>query len=51
MPFEENMLTELNQYLKSNKAPSLKYEDLDFLIKKISECKNNLGNLSNKKCR
>ena len=43
MPFEENMLLEFNQDLKSNEAPSLIYGDLESLIRKISECRDNLG--------
>ena len=45
------MFIEFNQYLKFNKAPSLIYANLDFLIRKKVDVKKNLGNLSNEKCR
>ena len=41
---DEKKILELVQYLKSTKAPSLNYADLESLIKKSDECKNNLEN-------
>ena len=41
MPFEYTKLLGFNQCQKSDKVLSITYADLDFLIKKVDECKNN----------
>ena len=41
MSYEENMVLEFTQYLKSVKAPSFIYADLEPFIKKRRGCKNN----------
>ena len=41
MPFEENKKLKFIQHLKSIKAPSLIYADLESSIKEIRGCKNN----------
>ena len=41
MPSEDTKVLRFNQYLKSDKAPFLIYADLEFIIEKIDECKNN----------
>ena len=46
MPYKENMFT---QYLKSIKAPSLIYEDLESFIKRMRGCKNGPEKLSTPK--
>ena len=40
MPFEDAKLLEFNQYQKSDKAPSIIYTDLEWLIKTFNGCKN-----------
>ena len=40
---------ELNQHQKSDKAPSIIYVDLEFLIKRIDGCKNNFEKSSTTK--
>ena len=45
MPSEDTK-TEFNQYQKSDKAPFVIYADLQCLIEKIDECKNNPENSS-----
>ena len=41
MASEYTKRLEFNQYQKSDKAPFTIYADLEFIIKKIDECKNN----------
>ena len=41
MPSEDTKILESNQYQKSDKASSVIYADLECLIEKIDECKNN----------
>ena len=48
-PSEDTKILEFNQYQKSDKAPFITYADLESLIKKIVEYKNNLENLSKTK--
>ena len=40
MPFEDTKILEFNQSQKPDKAPSIIYADLDYLIEKIDGCKN-----------
>ena len=42
MCFEDTKMLEFNQYLKSEKMHYIIYADLEFLIKRIDGCKNNL---------
>ena len=44
MPSEDTKILEFNQYQKSDKAPFIIYADLECLIEKIDECKNNPEN-------
>ena len=44
MPSEDTNILEFNQYQKSDKAPFIIYADLECLIEKIDECKNNPEN-------
>ena len=37
-------MLEFNQYQKSDKAPFIMYADLECIIEKIDECKNNPEN-------
>ena len=41
MLYEENIISEFTQYLNSTEAPSLIFEDLESLVKKTREYKNN----------
>ena len=41
MPSEHNKTLESNQYQKSDTAPFIIYADLECIIEKIDECKNN----------
>ena len=41
MSSEDTKILEFNQYQKSDKAPSIIYADLEFLIENIDGCKNN----------
>ena len=41
MPSEDTKILEFNQYQKSDKAPFIIYADLECIIEKIDECKNN----------
>ena len=47
MPFEDTKILEFNQYQKSDKF--IIYADLESLIEKIEECKNNPENSSTTK--
>ena len=38
---EDTEILEINQYQKSHKAPIIIYVDIESLIEKIDECKNN----------
>ena len=42
IPSEDSKISELNQYQKSDKASFIIYIDLECLIEKIDECKDNL---------
>ena len=44
MPSDETETWEFNKYQKSDKAPFIIYADLEFIIEKIDECKNNPEN-------
>ena len=44
MSWEDNKILEFNQYQKSDKAPFIMYADLECIIEKIDECKNNPEN-------
>ena len=46
MPSEDTKILEFSQYQKSDKAPFIIYADLECIIKKIAECKNNPENSS-----
>ena len=46
---EDNKMLEFNQYQKSDKAPSIIYADLEFIIEKTDGCKNNPENFSTTK--
>ena len=46
MPSKDTKILEFNQYQKSDKAPFIVHADLESLIEKIDECKNNSENLS-----
>ena len=43
-PSEDTKILEFNQYQKSDKVPFIIYADLECLIEKIDECKNNPQN-------
>ena len=45
MPSESTKILGSNQYKKSDKAPFVIYADLEYIIEKIDECKNNPENL------
>ena len=49
MPSEDTKILEFNQYQKSDKAPFITYPDLECLIEKTDECKNNPENSSTAK--
>ena len=49
MPPENKKILEFNQYQKSAKAQFIIYADLECVIEKIKECKNNLENSSTAK--
>ena len=49
MPSECTKILEFNQHQKSDKVPFINYADLEYLIEKIDECKNNLENSSTTK--
>ena len=44
MPSEDTKTLERNQYQKADKVPFIIYADLECLIEKIDECKNNPQN-------
>ena len=44
MPSDETETWEFNKYQKSDKAPFIIYADLECIIEKIDECKNNPEN-------
>ena len=46
MPSEDTKILEFNQYQKSDKAPFIIYADLECIIEKIDEYKNNSENSS-----
>ena len=41
MPSPKGNILQFNQYMKSDKTPCIIYADLESLIKKIDNCKNN----------
>ena len=41
MPSEDTKILEFNQYRKSDKIPFIIYTDLESLITKVDQCKNN----------
>ena len=43
---KDTKILNFNQYQKSDKAPFIIYADLECLIEKVDEFKNNPGNLS-----
>ena len=49
MPSEGTKTLEFNQYQKRDKAPFIIYEDLECMVQKIDECKNNPENSSTTK--
>ena len=49
MRSEDTKILEFDQYQKSDKAPFVSYSDLERIIKKIDECKNNCENSSTTK--
>ena len=49
LPSEDTEILELNQYQKSDKVPFIIYADLQCIIEKIDECKNNPENSSTTK--
>ena len=49
MPSEDTKTLEFNQYRKSNKALFIIYTDLECIIEKTEECKNNPENSSTTK--
>ena len=49
MPSEDTKILEFNQYQKSDKAPFIIYADLECIIEKIDEYKNNSENSSTTK--
>ena len=46
MPSEDTKILEFNQYQKSDKTPFIIYADLELLMEKSDEYKNNSKNLS-----
>ena len=44
MPSKDTKILEFNQYQKSYKAPFVIYADLEYLLEKIDEHKNNTEN-------
>ena len=44
MPSEDTKILKINQYQAFDKAQFIIYADLECLIEKIDECKNNLEN-------
>ena len=44
MPSEDTKILKFNRYQKSNQAPFIIYADLECMIEKINECKNNHEN-------
>ena len=51
MPSEDTKILEFNQHKKSDKAPFIIYADLECIIEKTEEFKNNFENLSATKVR
>ena len=49
MPSEDTKILEFNQYQKSDKAPFIIYADLECIIEKIDECKNDPQSISKTK--
>ena len=49
MPTHKNIILKFNQYVKSDKTPRVIYADLEHLIKKIDNCKNNPDKFSTTK--
>ena len=49
MPSEDTKILEFNQYQKSDKAPFIIYADLECIIEKTDECKNDSENSSTTK--
>ena len=49
MPFEDTKILEFNQYQKCDKSLFIIYADIECIIEKIDECKNNSENSSTKK--
>ena len=49
MTSKDTKILEFNQYHKSHKAPFIIYANLEYLIEKIDECKNNLQTSSTTK--
>ena len=49
MPSEDTKRLKFNQYQKSDKVPFIIYADLECIIEKIDECKNNPDNSSTTK--
>ena len=49
MSYEDTKILKFNQYQKSNKTPFIIYVDLEYLIEKTEECKNNPEKSSTKK--
>ena len=46
MPSEDTKILEFNQYQRSDKPLFIIYADLQCIIEKVDECKNNLENSS-----
>ena len=46
MPYEQTKVLQFNQYQKSDETPIIFYADLECIIEKIDECKNNPENSS-----
>ena len=46
MSSEDTKILEFNQYQKSDKAPFITHANLECIIRKIDECKNNPENSS-----
>ena len=46
MPSDDTKILDFNQYQKSDKAPFILYVDLECIIEKTDECKNNPENSS-----
>ena len=49
MPFEDTKTLEFNQYQKCDKSLFIIYADIECIIEKTDECKNNSENSSTKK--